>query len=204
MRIKNPSEPHLRLQIAQLAARLIVQEGINDYQIAKNKAVAHLGIPHTKNLPSNSEIEQEILIYQRLFQGEAHTQHVQKLREVAVKAMRLFKDFSPRLVGNVLEGTAHQYSEVQLHLFTDTPEHVAFFLMQHNIPYEMGEKKYRLAGQAIINFPSYHFMAGEHHIRLVIFAEKDIRWSPPSPIDNKPMRRADLRAVETLLQDHSQ
>jgi hypothetical protein len=200
MRVKSLLEPQVRLQIAQVTARIMVQEGINDYQIAKNKAVAQLGIPHTKNLPSNSEIEAEVLIYQRLFLGEAHTNHIRKLREVAIKAMRLFQEFSPRLVGNVLQGTAHQHSEVQLHLFTDVPENIAFFLMKQEIPYEMGEKKYRQATQQVITFPSYHFMAGEQAISLVVFAEKDIRWSPPSPIDNKPMRRADLRAVETLLQ----
>lgn len=200
MRVKSLLEPQVRLQIAQVTARIMVQEGINDYQIAKNKAIAQLGIPHTKNLPSNSEIEAEVLIYQRLFLGEAHTNHIRKLREVAIKAMRLFQEFSPRLVGNVLQGTAHQHSEVQLHLFTDVPENIAFFLMKQEIPYEMGEKKYRQATQQVITFPSYHFMAGEQAISLVVFAEKDIRWSPPSPIDNKPMRRADLRAVETLLQ----
>lgn len=201
MRVKSPLEPQVRLQIAQVTARLIVQEGINDYQIAKNKAVAQLGIPHTKNLPSNSEIEQEVLIYQRLFLGDSHLEQIRQLREVAVKAMRLFQDFSPRLVGKVLHGTAHQHSEIQLHLFTDAPENVAFFLMKQAIPYEMGEKKYRQGVQAVMSFPSYHFMAGEHALSLVVFAEKDLRWSPPSPIDNKPMRRADLRAVEALLQD---
>jgi len=200
MRVKSLLEPQVRLQIAQVTARIMVQEGINDYQMAKNKAVAQLGIPHTKNLPSNSEIEAEILIYQRLFLGETHTNHIRKLREVAIKAMRLFQEFSPRLVGSVLQGTAHQHSEVQLHLFTDAPENVAFFLMKQEIPYEMGEKKYRQTTQQIMTFPSYHFMAGEQAISLVVFAENDIRWSPPSPIDNKPMRRADLRAVEALLQ----
>jgi hypothetical protein len=34
---------------------------------------------------------------------------------------------------------------------------------------------------------------------LVVFGVDDIRWSPPSPLDGKPMRRADIRMVKKLL-----
>ncbi len=188
---------HLRQRIAQTSARLMVQEGIKDYHFAKCKAAVRLGVPHTKHLPSNREVEDEISLYQRLFYAETQPRQLQQLRQVALEAMRLFSRFNPHLVGAVLEGTAHQYSDVTLHLFTHHSEEVAFFLLEKCIPYRLNEYHFRLPPQ--VSYPSYHFMAGEVAIILVIFGIDDIRWSPPSLVNGKPMRRADLRAVEKLL-----
>lgn len=190
-------DPQLRRRIASVSARLMVQEGINDFHQAKSKAAAQLGIANTRNLPSNSEIQEEILIYQRLFHADTQPQHLQHLRQVAVQAMRLFAHFKPRLVGAVLQGTAHQNSEITLHLFTHTAEEVAFFLMEQGIPYTLGEKRFRLS--QVVTYPVYQFLAGEEYVILIVFGIDDIRWSPPSPIDGKPMQRADLQTVENLL-----
>lgn len=188
---------HLRQRIAQTCARLMIQEGIQDYHLAKCKAAARLGVPDTKRLPSNREIEKEIILYQRLFYDDAHAQQLQQLRRVALETMRLLARFQPLLAGSVLEGTANQYSDITLHLFTQTAEEVAIFLMERGIPYQLNERRFHLP-QAV-SFPSYCFIAGEASVVLVIFGMDDIRWSPPNPVDGKPMRRANLQAVENLL-----
>lgn len=190
----------LRQRIAQTSARLMIQEGINDYHIAKCKAAAQLGVLNKHHLPSNSEIEQEILLYQRLFQPHLHSLHLNRLRHTALQMMRLLNPFNPRLVGVVLEGTAHRNSEITLHLFTHTPEEVAFLLMEKHIPYQLSERRFRLP--KIVSYPCYQFIAGEHSVLLIVFNIDDVRWSPPSPVDGKPMRRADLRVVENLLREH--
>lgn len=188
----------LRQRIAQISARMMVQDGITDYQQAKCKAAAQLGVPNTRHLPSNSEIEEEILIYQRLFHADTQPLRLYQQRQVALQAMRLLTTFRPRLVGSVLEGTALPHSNITLHLFTDTPEEVALFLMEQSIPYELNEKRFRLP--TVVNYPCYQFMAGNETVVLVVFNRDDIRWSPPSPVNGKPMRRADLRVVESLLE----
>lgn len=188
---------HLRQEIAQVSARLIVQEGITDYHLAKRKAAAQLGISQRQHLPSNEEIRKEVLIYQRLFQAKQHPQQLATLRATAMEAMRLLSQFQPRLVGEVLEGTAHRHSGITLHLFTDSPEEVAFFLMEKGIPYRLGERRFRLP--ETVNYPCYQFVAGTETVALIVFKINDIRWSPPDPIDGKPMRRADLSAVRELM-----
>ncbi len=191
----------VRQAIAQLSAKIMVQQGINDFQVAKQKAAEQLGVTsNAKNLPSNSEIESELQLYQRLFKAESHPRRVQQLRQTAIQAMQLFSFFSPRLVGSVLQGTANENAEVTLHLFADSPEEIAFFLLDKQIPYQLSERRYRLANQSIVHYPCYQFYAGEEAINLVVFNTRDIRWSPPSPIDGKPMKRADIKAVEKLLQ----
>jgi hypothetical protein len=195
----NIFDPQLRQHLAQTSARLMVQEGINDYHIAKCKAATQLGIPNTKHLPSNSEIAAEILIYQRLFHAENYSTILKNLRQVALEAMRLFVEFKPRLVDAVLAGTVQQHSPIILHLFAYSPEEVAFFLIEKSIPYTEGERRFRLP--QIINYPYYQFVAGEETVVLIVFNINDIRWSPPSPIDGKPMQRADVQTVEQLLKD---
>ena len=65
----------------------------------------------------------------------------------------------PRLVGSVLSGTADEHSYVELHLFTDAPEEVGMHLMQHNIPYELADKRLQLNHEEQRYF-HYRFLAG--------------------------------------------
>ncbi|EIJ43080.1 hypothetical protein BegalDRAFT_2224 [Beggiatoa alba B18LD] len=202
--MKNATDSQFRQRIAQVSARLMVQEGIEDYHLAKCKAATQLGVPNTRNLPSNSEIQAEILIYQRLFKSDTQPQLVQELRETAIQAMQLFKAFSPRLTGSVLLGTATPHSDINLHLFAHSPEEVALFLVDNRIPYELTDRKFRITASReinkTVNYPCYYFVAGDHNVALTVFNIDDIRWSPLSPTDGKPMKRADLPAVEKLLQ----
>lgn len=191
-------DPQLRQQIAQMSARLMMQEGIEDYHLAKSKAASQLGIYHSRNLPSNREIQEEIQIYQRLFYGDTQPVRLQQLRQIALQVMKLLAAYSPRLVGSVLNGTATQYSKITLHLFAPSPEEIAVFLLERNIPYQVSDKRFHLP--EVVYFPCYRFIAGEETVMLIVFDVNDIRWSPPNPVDGKPMARADVKMLERLIQ----
>jgi hypothetical protein len=47
-----------RQMLAQEAARIIVNQGIRDYGLAKKKAAERLGLNSRGSLPGNAEIEQ--------------------------------------------------------------------------------------------------------------------------------------------------
>ena len=189
----------MRQRIAQEAARLIVSEGIRDYLVAKRKAAERLGAPDTQNLPRNTEVEIELAAYQRLFQDQDQAQRVRELREAAVKAMRFFERFDPRLTGSVLTGTAGAHSDVNLHLFADVSEDVALFLMEAKVPYEQSQRRLRLDRDDYATFPSVRFLAGDVQVEAVIFPRNGLRQAPRSPVDGRPMMRANLRRVEELL-----
>src|SRR4051812_37493195 len=106
---------HLRSAVAQEAARLMAEHGINDYLVAKRKAAERYGVVEAAFLPKNTEIEEALASYQRLFGGEQHASTLQQQREVAFQAMQLLEKFNPRLVGAVLNGTATEHSDIQLH-----------------------------------------------------------------------------------------
>lgn len=197
-------DPQLRQRIAQMSARLMMQEGIEDYHLAKSKAASQLGIYHSRHLPSNREIQEEIQIYQRLFYNNTQQLRLLHLRQVALQVMKLFANYSPRLVGSVLNGTASQHSKITLHLFAHSSEEIAVFLLERNIPYQMSEKRFRFSEKhahltETSTFPSYRFMAGDETIMLIVFKINDIRWSPPNPVDGKPMARADIKMLERLI-----
>ncbi|MBI5460834.1 MAG: hypothetical protein HY941_01450 [Gammaproteobacteria bacterium] len=189
----------MRQRIAQEAARIIVGEGIRDYLVAKRKAAERLGAPDTQNLPRNIEVEAELAAYQRLFQEQDQPLRLRQLRAAALDAMRFFERFDPRLTGSVLSGTASEHSDVNLHLFADAPEDVHLFLFEANVPHEQSQRRLRVDRDDYVTYPSVRFLAGDIPIEAVIFPFNGVRQAPRSPLDGKPMARANLRRVEDLL-----
>ena len=188
-----------RQRIAQEAARLIAEHGIKDFQMAKQKAANGFGVTDKHVIPSNVEIEQALLEHQRLFHSESQPLRLKELRETAIKAMQLLKPFEPRLVGSVQRGTAGEHSDVNLHIFSDSPESFGHFLDDHTIPYEQSEKRLRISNNKYEYFPSYSFIAGDIPIDIVIFPVIAQRQSPMSPVDGKPMQRDDVNKVKVAL-----
>jgi len=188
-----------RQHIAQEAARLISEHGIKDFLMAKQKAANGLGITDKHVMPSNIEIEQALLEHQRLFHSDSQPQRLNDLRQTALKAMRLLKPYHPRLVGSVQRGTAGEYSNVNLHLFSDHPESFGHFLDEHTIPYEQGEKCLRINKNNYEHYPSYSFIAGEIPIEIVLFPTVGQRQPPLSPVDGKPIQRDDINKIEAAL-----
>ena len=134
-----------------------------------------------------------------MFAADTHGATLQAQRRAALRAMRSLVAFSPRLVGPVLTGTATAHTDVQLHLFVDNPEAVAFSLLDRGVSHDVGEHRLRLDAERFQNFPSVRFELDEHTIQATVFPVDGIRQTPVSPVDGRPMRRADITEVEALL-----
>lgn len=198
----SPRSGALRQTLAQEAARTMAEEGVRDFRLAKRKAADRLGVdPSGQSMPTNREIEEALEQHQRLFGGEAHTTTLHAHRRAALDAMRMFADFQPRLVGPVLRGTLGPGGVVNLHLFTDAPEQVALFLMGAGIPYDEATRRVRYADGRTEEQPVFRFVAGEVRLEATVFGTVGIRQAPVSPVDGRPMRRANLKEVEALLQE---
>jgi hypothetical protein len=98
-----------------------------------------------------------------------------------------------------LNGTAGPHADVNLHLFADTSEEVALFLLDHAIPFETSERRLRLANGEYANFAVFGFEAGGVDIDLTVFSPGVEREAPRSPVDGRPMHRAGLAEVQALL-----
>ena len=192
-------DARMRQLVTQEAARIMAEEGISDYLVAKRKAAERLGAPDTRNLPTNREIQDALIDHQRLFGGAGRRVLLRRLRQVAVEAMEFLRRFEPRLVGSVLHGTATEYSDVNLHVFAETPEEVALFLMDQGIPYEVAERRFRFGREEPVAIPAYRFVAGDVAVELAVVSVKGLREAPRSRIDGQPMARAALGAVREQL-----
>ena len=198
-RRNSPRSENLRRAVAQEAARIMAEHGIQDFRAAKRKAADRFGITEEGALPSNAEIEESLVAYQRLFGGDAHSATLQAQRRAALRAMRSLGAYSPRLVGPVLTGSATAHSDVQLHLFVDNPEAVALSLLDRGVSHEMGEHRLRLDAERFQVYPAVSFELGDYMVRATVFPVDGIRQTPVSPVDGRPMRRADISEVEALL-----
>jgi len=190
----------LKILLAQECARIIAEEGVQNFRTAKRKAALRLAVADKADLPDNAEIEQALLDHQRLFHADRQADRLRHLRETALEAMRFLAPFRPRLVGPVLSGAAGAHADIQLHLFADTAKDVLLFLLEHHIPFETAERRFKLGNDPPVRLPVLRFGAGEHlQIDLTIFAPLAEREAPRSPVDGQPMRRAGLAEVQALL-----
>ena len=187
-----------RHRLASEAARLMAESGVRDYHQAKLKAAERLGIHDDASLPRNSEIEDALREYQRLFQRDG-AEGLRLRREAALRALEFFARFEPRLVGSVLDGTADARSPVALHLHSDDPDAVARFLEQHHIPAESRSRRIRLDRERSDDYPVWLFSAEDLAIDLTVLPGAVLRQAPLSGVDERPMRRASAVQVRELL-----
>lgn len=128
----------LRRNIASQAARLIAEEGIEDYAFAKRKAARRLGVPE-KDLPSNAEVEAALREWRAIFSDEDDAERLLRLRAAALEVLRLLAPFRPYVTGAVIDGLVDAFSEVEVEVYADSAKDVEIFLLGKDVPYEHRE-----------------------------------------------------------------
>lgn len=177
---------------------MMAEDGVADYATAKNKAARQAGLADANLLPDNSEVEAALREYQGLYQKDDQPARLRHLREIAVKVMREFETFRPALVGSVLSGTAGQYSDVNLQLFTDDPKALTMFLLNHRYRYEEGSRRMR-RGDSFTEVPQIRLQVEDVPVTLTILDRDDERTSVRARSEMEP-QRARLAEVEALLE----
>lgn len=178
--------------IASLAAKLMAEDGIDDYAAAKRKAASILGLPANARLPENAEVEAELRTYQRLFQEREQGERLADLRQKAVDFMEIVQQFNPYLSGAVLDGTAGRNAEIDIQLFTDSAKDVEIFLINRRIEYRHSTPRSERA-EAVLTLYD-----GGTAINLVIYSRQDERVVFRTH-DGRVRPRARIAAVRRLL-----
>lgn len=179
----------MRLRIAHLAARLMAQDGIDDFALAKRKAARQAGAPDTRNLPDNEEVEEALREYQQLYQAEEQAERVIELRRAALEMMDALAAFDPHLVGPVLSGSAGRYADIDLHLFTDSAKDVELFLINRGIPFRTREGRF-WSGDELREAPSYEFETDAARFTVSVFEVRDLRQPLRATHEGRPIERA--------------
>jgi hypothetical protein len=190
----------LRQQLAEEAARLMVEHGIQDFALAKRKAAERLGVRAGAGaLPSNAQIQERVIERQRIFEPDGREERLTRLRSIATTVMEVLDQFRPKLVGAVLDGTATLNTAIELHVFSDSPEAVAAALEAQGYRLHDSQRRYRFGREVTEQIPGFELVVDDEELQVMVFPERGSSHSPLSPINGKPMRRASRSAVMALL-----
>jgi hypothetical protein len=188
----------MRARIAAAAARLMAEDGIDDFALAKRKAARQLGAGDTQALPRNDEIEAELRAYRALYQAGEHPAVVAELRRAALDAMRALERFSPYLTGSVLTGLAGPYAEIDLQLFPDSAKDVEIFLLDRNLTFTTQEgRRYsgdraRAVGLISLDWQGYP-------LRLAVFDPRDERLALKTSQAGRVAERAGIQELASIV-----
>ena len=201
------NQDHIRQMIAQQAARMMAEDGINDFAYAKKKAGKQLGVSEASVLPTNAEIEEEIRLYHEIYNADEQPLELEKLRKAALITMQLFERFNPHLTGSVLDGTAGKFAQTNIHLFADSAKEVEMFLLNMQIPFESSEKSYRLSDKPSKDkkekvrktVPVFTLETELGVQKLSVFDVDDLRIATKRTVDGSNAERADISDLQALL-----
>ena len=192
------SRQQMRIRIAHLAARMIAEDGISDYGLAKRKAARQAGAPDSRNLPTNVEIEDALRAYQTLYQADEHPERLQHLRHLALEMMRLLEPFDPHLTGPVLSGSVGKHAEIHLHLYTDNLKELELFLLNREIPFRTREIR-MWSGDAAVTVPSFLVRTQDADFVITALSPQHRRQPLRVSSEGRPLERAPIQSVESLL-----
>src|SRR5256712_1884175 len=188
----------MRARIAAAAARLMAEDGIDDFALAKRKAARQLGALDTQSLPRNDEIDVELRAYRALYQAEDHPRLIDELRRIALDAMQALEQFNPYLIGPVLKGIAGPYAEIDLQLFPDSAKDVEIFFLDRNIAFTTQEGR-RYSGDRSRSVSLISLVWQGVPLRLAVLDPRDERLALKTSQTGKVIERAGIAEVGAIL-----
>lgn len=190
------------LALLRTAARMCAEDATLPRRDALQRAAVRMGLALDDRFldVDCTRLEAEIRQYQLVFKpGQQDV--LRELRAEALRAMDFLAEFSPRLVGAVLSGTADRQSTVTLHLFADAPEEVMTFLLARNIPFTESDRRYQYRSGRQERVPVLSLTANDVPFDLVVFGRTGIKEAPVGGGRGSPMSRASLRRLRSLLDE---
>jgi hypothetical protein len=200
MNRRSARQTAMRARIAAVAARIMAEDGVDDFALAKRKAARQLGAAETEALPANDEVEAELRAYRALYQPEEHAARITELRRIALDAMRALERFSPYLTGPVLKGTAGPYAEIELQLFPESAKELELFLLERRLAFTTHEGR-RFSGDRAHAMSVFSLNWQEAPLKLAVFDPRDERLALKTSQAGRVMERAGIAEVDALLRN---
>jgi hypothetical protein len=171
---------HLRKHIAHQAAKLIADQGMNDFDLAKKKAAKMLGVSPLQQgvLPTHQEIQAELELHQRIFPCDKNAAQLKTLRQKALRTMLILKSFEPRLVGAVLDGSAMLNTAIHIHVVANTCEEIMIHFINLKIPYDASEQRLNLTDKQVKTFPMFRIYLADTPVEITVLPEDSLKYTP--------------------------
>ena len=135
------SSKNIKVSVANLAAQLIMEEGIKDYLFAKKKAARSLGLNENVSLPTNSQIDKAIDEFNKIFNPNIDIEFLELFKIQALEIMSIFKNFKPHLMNQLSQGIIPKFPEIKINLFADNLKDVEYVLLNSELSYDFKEVK---------------------------------------------------------------
>ena len=189
----------LRRRVAREAASLLYYGLCQDYKTAKQMAAKTLG---AKFLPSNLEVALELDRLADEVEGPERRERLVRMRREALRIMELLRDLHPRLIGSVWRGTARRDSDIDIAVYSDSPEEVRR---------RLEEAGYRVSDYRLVRADKDGRVVETHHIYLeteignmaevVVRPLSELRRKPETcEIYGDPMTGLSLEELRCLLE----
>jgi predicted nucleotidyltransferase len=125
----NANSKNTRKKVAKEAASLIYFGVEKEFKQAKLKAAKTFG---THFLPTNLEVAIELDKIAEENEGVARNERLIRMRQEALKAMKILRAYNPVLVGSVWRGTIHKESDVDVTVYHGEAAEVLKVLEKNN------------------------------------------------------------------------
>ena len=187
-------------EIAQTAARMVVEEGL-EWAAAKRRAVKQLGLPPRTALPDNDTVEAAVREYIEIFCADTQPQELKALRELALVWMERLQEFRPHVAGAVWRGTATRVNDIYIGLFCDDSKSAEIALLNHNVLYDVTQVT-GFNGETVdaLSISSWCKPLEEAvGVHLMVYDYDDLRGAL-KPDTQGRSQRGDISALRQLLQ----
>lgn len=194
----------LTLEIAAVAARLVVDEGM-DYGPAKRRAADSLGLRTGgrrggAELPDNEVLEDAVREHIALFCADTQPGELHALRELAAQWMARWPEFRPHLCGAVWRGTATRLSTLHIELYCEDSKAAEIALLDAGVDFDVASAP-GPHGQPIDTLLcELPCRALQTHVlvRLSVLDHDDLRGALKPDARGRP-QRGDLNALRRLI-----
>lgn len=171
---------------------------VSEYFTAKRKAAKQVAASdRIRDLPSNREIREHILLLAELMEGEGRARELRAMRLTALRFMRLLERWKPKIIGSVLTGHVRKGSDIDLHVFCDSAELVAEMIEQEGYACEVERKRVLKHHQERVF--THVYVEAAYSLELTVYPADKVNFVFNSSITGKAIERADARQLEEVL-----
>ena len=178
---------------------MMYQRQESEYFRAKIKAAKRICNQWVKpgELPSNTEIRDQIQLLARMYEGDSRTANLRDMRLDALRMMRILRRFRPRLIGSVWTGHIRSGSDIDIHVFSDSLEAVVNELEYEGLRFDPQRKRVRKGGEETI-YTHIH-VQDRYNFELTLYPANKVHYVFKSSITGKPIERASIGELERFL-----
>ena len=190
----------LKGKIAREAATLLYYGAEKEYKQAKLKAARTFGVHF---LPPNLQVALELDKIAEENEGSARKVRLIRMREEALKTMKLLEAYGPLLIGSVWRGTIRHGSDIDIALYHDLPDEIVNLLKANG--FKISKTEWTTVTKRGITEASFHvelLTLGAEKIEIVVRSREEANRKRKCEIFGDEIKGLNVQELEKLLKEN--